>query len=291
MEMAEIIERLAPSGPGPLPVEAIRAARDRKAEAVPAFVELIEALIAGNDAAREASPVFLAFHLLGEWRAHAAYRPLTRLLRCDPDRVDAWLGDAVTETSKRVMAAVCDGDPQPLFDVVLDRHAGEFIRAAMCEALAIAVLAGTLERDQVARFLRDCFANLRPQATNYVWSGWLDAIAALGLDELSGLVKKACDRRYVDPWWCRYETFTTLLKRADDSPDPADYTPFGDTVAELSTWAAFAARDEEEDDPAEPLWPADGALGEPAHNPYRHVGRNDPCPCGSGKKFKRCCLA
>jgi uncharacterized protein YecA (UPF0149 family) len=22
----------------------------------------------------------------------------------------------------------------------------------------------------------------------------------------------------------------------------------------------------------------------------RKVGRNDPCPCGSGHKFKRCCL-
>jgi hypothetical protein len=21
------------------------------------------------------------------------------------------------------------------------------------------------------------------------------------------------------------------------------------------------------------------------------LGRNDPCPCGSGKRFKRCCLA
>ena len=21
------------------------------------------------------------------------------------------------------------------------------------------------------------------------------------------------------------------------------------------------------------------------------LGRNDPCPCGSGKKFKKCCLA
>ncbi|MFX8230990.1 SEC-C metal-binding domain-containing protein [Acinetobacter baumannii] len=21
---------------------------------------------------------------------------------------------------------------------------------------------------------------------------------------------------------------------------------------------------------------------------YGHVGRNDPCPCGSGKKFKLC---
>jgi hypothetical protein len=28
----------------------------------------------------------------------------------------------------------------------------------------------------------------------------------------------------------------------------------------------------------------------PATNPWRHVGRNDPCPCGSGKKAKRCCL-
>lgn len=27
---------------------------------------------------------------------------------------------------------------------------------------------------------------------------------------------------------------------------------------------------------------------EPYVNPYRHIGRNDPCPCGSGKKFKNC---
>jgi preprotein translocase subunit SecA len=26
----------------------------------------------------------------------------------------------------------------------------------------------------------------------------------------------------------------------------------------------------------------------PAANPYAGVGRNDPCPCGSGKKFKKC---
>ena len=27
-----------------------------------------------------------------------------------------------------------------------------------------------------------------------------------------------------------------------------------------------------------------------AAEPYRGVGRNDPCPCGSGRKFKTCCL-
>ena len=25
------------------------------------------------------------------------------------------------------------------------------------------------------------------------------------------------------------------------------------------------------------------------HNENRKVGRNDPCPCGSGKKYKKCC--
>lgn len=25
-------------------------------------------------------------------------------------------------------------------------------------------------------------------------------------------------------------------------------------------------------------------------NPWRSIPRNDPCPCGSGKKFKKCCL-
>jgi uncharacterized protein len=32
------------------------------------------------------------------------------------------------------------------------------------------------------------------------------------------------------------------------------------------------------------------AAGRPAPLPRRSkVGRNDPCPCGSGKKYKRCC--
>ncbi len=32
------------------------------------------------------------------------------------------------------------------------------------------------------------------------------------------------------------------------------------------------------------------ASGDPMVNSHRGVGRNDPCPCGSGKKFKKCCL-
>jgi len=36
---------------------------------------------------------------------------------------------------------------------------------------------------------------------------------------------------------------------------------------------------------------ADGsAKGTTFKKQYTDVGRNDPCPCGSGKKFKKCCM-
>jgi hypothetical protein len=49
------------------------------------------------------------FHLLGEWRETSAYPVLARLLRLPGEDMDEILGDAVTKTSHRVMAAVFDG--------------------------------------------------------------------------------------------------------------------------------------------------------------------------------------
>ena len=35
----------------------------------------------------------------------------------------------------------------------------------------------------------------------------------------------------------------------------------------------------------------DGTVkGETVRKKFDKVGRNDPCPCGSGKKFKKCCI-
>src|SRR4029077_1024120 len=36
--------------------------------------------------------------------------------------------------------------------------------------------------------------------------------------------------------------------------------------------------------------PAPAPRTDPAAAAGQKVGRNDPCPCGSGKKYKKCCL-
>ena len=76
------------------------------------------------------------------------------------------------------------------------------------------------------------------------------------------------------------------------------------TLDWLRFYDADAIAEREEDEPAENLdeiLPADPSLDvlsrldepsaapAPIVNAERKVGRNDPCPCGSGRKYKKCC--
>src|SRR5437868_7181642 len=167
-----------------LPKEALKAASAQRVEMLPLFLEEIETYLALEPAARaKPTPLFFVFHLLGEWREKAAYGPLARLLKLPGGEVDAIFGDGITTTSHRVMAAVFDGDPQPLYDIILDPNAEQFIRAGMCEALAMVTVRGGLHRALAGRFLRDAFMEMRPQAESYVWVGWQSAIAMLGMSD------------------------------------------------------------------------------------------------------------
>jgi uncharacterized protein YecA (UPF0149 family) len=91
--------------------------------------------------------------------------------------------------------------------------------------------------------------------------------------------------------------FEEMLTEAEQAPhDKSRFVKMGigyidDVLAELSP------SPEEELDLDKIGWgvnddePFEEPVAQPVINPMRHVGRNDPCPCGSGKKAKRCCLA
>ncbi|WP_275287043.1 preprotein translocase subunit SecA [Halomonas elongata] len=53
--------------------------------------------------------------------------------------------------------------------------------------------------------------------------------------------------------------------------------------------ASANRRDDAEGEEQASSEPAPGSDGRPARREGPKVGRNDPCPCGSGKKFKQCC--
>jgi hypothetical protein len=278
-----------------LPVDAIRTARAQRAAVLPIFLQAIERTAEGTADDRQEDALFIIFHLLGEWRETSAYRPLARLLRQPPDLPERLLGDATTETGYRVMAAVFDGDPQPLYEIILDESADEFVRSCMFDTLVILVRQGRLPRAEAARFLTACLTELQPRGAHPVWVGWADAIAQLALAELKPAVDQAFKRGWIAEYEMSFEHFEDELRHAIAGSEPPfysnDYTMFGDTIEELSRWAAFdPERDGREEDDDADDWQPPPAMA-PAVNPLKNVGRNDPCPCGSGKKFKKCCLA
>jgi L-asparaginase II len=75
--------------------------------------------------------------LLSDLRRAAARRELIEP-QLDGGLLCLTLG--LVETAHRVMVAVFDGDPKPIFEIILDPEAEEFVRSRMCEALAMLVL-------------------------------------------------------------------------------------------------------------------------------------------------------
>ncbi len=283
----QIIRQLG-SGEG-MPIEAIRAATADRMTVAPLLLEAIEKCEPTSKV--EEDGLFIAFHLLGQWREKAAYRALARFLR--RPEAELILGDATTETSHKIMANVFDGDPGPIYDIIQDTEADESVRSRMFDALVILAFRGELDRTEISDFLRSSFNVLQPREFSAVWDGWQGAIALLGLADLQPLVQEAFRNDFIDETMTSIKDFEDDLNRARAGPPleswrRSEFEPFGDVIDELSDWACFQPR-QPRDQAAENWRPAPWPAM-PAKNPFRNVGRNDPCPCGSGKKFKKCCL-
>jgi len=259
------------------PKAALREALKHPAAVAEATLPLLEAAADGRELApEETNLLFWGLHVLAHARDTRALAPLLRLLRHDEETLDAILGDAVTATLARVVASLFDGDPQPLFRLILDSTADDYVRMALLSACTFLTLEGRIDRaamhDLLVRF-DDAQAAVEEAPA---WVGWEETIAHLGFRDLAPRAAAArADGRLTDEV-SDAEWFKEALRKAETNPDDRD---------RLGPYQYGYL-----DDPVEALdWAEEGA-GEPQRNPFKDVGRNDPCPCGSGKKFKKCCL-
>jgi hypothetical protein len=242
---------------------------------------------------------FRGIHILGGRRLPAAYRPLVALLREPLDRVQGLLGDAITENLSEILAGLFDGDERPLRELVADRSVGEFVRDAALKALSFMAFERRTDRAGFEAFLLHFDeAKLAGPDDDALWHGWMTAVAVLGITSLEARVRAAFADGRIHSSWCDEDDFDELLRAAIERPEDRtrlenEQMGYIDDVLEaLSKFPDRQDDDSDDDDGAAglderlPAWTPQM----PVHNPFRDVGRNDPCPCGSGKKFKKCCL-
>lgn len=280
------------------PKEAMAEAGAKREEMAPVFVDLVTRLTHQRIPAMKDADVMALipiFHLLGEWQDPRAYRPLVRMLRQPTKVIDHLLGDAVTETSFRVIAGTFDGDLQPVFEAIEDRKADEFARLSLMNALVLIALLHPDQRPVIEDYFRT-FRKRSPKAPTELLTGWMDAIAALGLEDMSEAVREAFEQGLIPEEYCDFGHFLEDLEATlneDVSPANRWYQKplITDAIDELSKWHCYS----DEFLARQKLRKVDNALRvapwtEALAKAPEKLGRNDPCPCGSGKKFKKCCL-
>jgi uncharacterized protein len=279
---------------GPMPLEALRWAAAHWDAAGPALLRLLEDAAGGAEISERTDAILMfAIYLMGQRRDQRAYGPICAI-GCDGDRMDQVLGDGLTEDFSAILVRIFNGDPTPLRRLIEAEDADEFARNAAMEALTWLTLKGRIDRAETASYLRGLHATLRPRDDCHIWFGWQQAVAALGLDGLTPLVKEAFRCGWINRLVTTFSYFQKDLRDASRGGDLADMfartltdeSMLDDLAAHMADWTRNEAEPEDED----PVLPPPPVEGEPIRNPFRHVGRNDPCPCGSGKKFKKCCL-
>lgn len=279
-----------------LPVLSLGICAIRIEEAGPALHALLVRAADGEMLSEaEKTLLFRGLHILGGARWSQACRPLLRLLRRPQAEVDDLLGDTITESLAKIVAGVFDGDVEALLGAIADRAIEAFIRDALLGAAAFLTWDGRIEGSRMRHQLRQFHAECLADDGDPAWIGWLQAIALLGLRDLAPLVHDARREGRIPPRVLDPGDFEQDLAEAERAP--ADYERFRranlgyvDDVLVALEWAG-TTRGSTGGKRPEPF-PADTPprLMAPVINPFRHVGRNDPCPCGSGRKAKKCCL-
>jgi uncharacterized protein len=259
------------------PTAALREALRHPAAVAEATLPLLEAAADQRELSpEEANLLFWGLHVMAHARDTRALAPLLRLLRQDEESLDVVLGDALTATLAKVLASLFDGDPAPFFRLILDSTADDYVRMALLSACTFLTLEGRMDRAAMHDLLIRFDEAQAAVEEAPVWSGWEETIAHLGFRDLAPRVAAArADGRITDEI-SDADWFKEALRKAETKPNDRD---------RLGPYQYGYL-----DDPIEALdWTVEGA-GEPQRNPFKDVGRNDPCPCGSGKKFKKCCL-
>ena len=287
---------------------ALLAASEHRAAITPELIAAIDQACANPEHFKthpEACLYLFAIYLLAQFREPQALEAFLRFFGLPGELPFELTGELITYNGAAVLASVCGGDPAPLLRLAHNEAVNEFVRSEAIRALAVQALWGERQREAVVEDLRRLFDTLPKPGDSLVWAELAGLVCDFQVPELAEEARRAfaeglVDQTIIDLKWFEQELrmpnlgFTGLRERNK----PVD------AVGECSVWTCFRDKksdDAQSDDPAFDLALPEAAQlprpfeeyeAPPQPTPYiapPKVGRNEPCPCGSGKKYKKCC--
>ena len=299
METTEILhefERFA----GKFPQAAVEAAVARQEEITPELLRILEQTLdraVELDAEGGYMAHLYAMFLLAQFRETRAYPLVVRFAALPGDLQESLCGDFITESLGQVLASVCGGELAGIQWLIENEETDEWARGAALSSLVTLVAVGQKSRDEIVNYFAGLFRGKLTRRWSHVWDALVGSSSDLYPEELLDDIERAYDEGLVDENYIRFDGVKrdlakgkhAVLARLADDPHQRLVS---DTVEEMGWWSCF--QEDRGKDAAQ-------ASAKPAMTPPAplsqikgaapKIGRNDRCPCGSGKKYKNCCGA
>ena len=193
-------------------------------------------------------------------------------------------GEAITEILTTAFYILANKNPQPLYDLLLSDKSGQDIKIAAIETLFAQYESHQIDRETVNKIipafinkcvflrLRDALGFLCVELITYEFAEYHEQFKNLLQQGL--LTENIISLKEFNDWKLEGTVETNLTNGFIRN----DF----DIITDLSSWFSLDNEDE---------WVDKDAYGIKLSNIADiKTGRNEPCPCGSGKKYKKCCM-
>ena len=301
MELTEILKQLE-FNRGVFPRHALEQAIIQKEQITPALLEIIKKAHLNIHILIDQEDYFAhiyAMYLLAQFREKQAYPLIVDFFSIPGEISLDFTGDLVTEDLCRILASICEGDVTLIERLIENPEAEEYVRKSAMDSLLVLAINGVRKREEVMEYFQTLFREKLEKVPSHAWTGLVSCCTNLYPAEVMDDIKRAfedelVDEGFIDLSWVikRYELGQEMILQ-ELKQDP-HYQMMGNVIEEMQNWACFKPPTppkvkEIENNDSKKLRNR-VYLSQPL-KVEKKVGRNEPCPCGSGKKYKKCCGA
>ncbi len=230
----------------------------------------------------EACAPFHALHFLAELNATESLDALLRFLRLHPDALSFWFKNL---PSVDLLANIIRGDLARVTAWLKSPGISYAGKSKLTDAMSQLAQVEPSLRDTVISHYEDLltFIIASPRADNVVDTQFISSVVWNCTDlraiRLLPLITQAWEKGYVEEYIVG--SLHSISQEVATSPLPAPAT-----YSIVNQYKSYQPK-------SSPLRP--GLMDSPPtagsnESVPSEAGRNDPCPCGSGKKHKKCCL-
>ena len=275
-----------------LPEKAFQILEKNREEAIPYLRASVEyAFAKGNEIEEGYQLHFYALFLLAQFQDREFFPKIIEFISMPEGELDYLIGDCITSGLQDILYNTYNGDMELLKKTARDDTVGEFVRSSVLDVICQLYLDGVMKESEWKSFLKQSVHD--GQEYNYFYDAAAYLMCRCHFVDLLPEIRYLLDHGLMDKSnMGEYDSCVDIMFDYKDDVQLCK-SPIN-TADTLRHWAMFEdnSRSGSSEKSGKDLEKMLRAMKRELYQSVavKKIGRNDPCPCGSGKKYKFCCL-